>query len=256
MPGKVSTPLFIADWLDVIFVHFRVDAGRLAGIVPLPLDLHRGEAFVSLVAFTQSRLRPARGGRVGELLLAPLARHEFLNVRTYVRRGDVRGIFFLAEWIPNRLATLIGPRMYGLPYRLGRLRYEKLSRRVEARGGRLSFAISPPGEPAPAAAGTLDHFLAERYTAFTSRGGVTRRFDVDHAPWPIARVAPVLTDSSLLSLTGDWWQDGAGAQIVAAHYSPGVLDVTMSPPLRLASATSDQYTAACMMLEPGRMRTS
>jgi len=34
---------------------------------------------------------------------------------------DTRGIFFIAEWIPNRLAVLIGPRMYGLPYRLGRL---------------------------------------------------------------------------------------------------------------------------------------
>ncbi|MEA2735816.1 MAG: uncharacterized protein QOE14_2267, partial [Humisphaera sp.] len=112
--------MFTADWLDVIFVHFRVDPARLQPLVPLPLDLHEGDAYVSLVAFTQSNLRPTRGGRLAALLAAPLAHHEFLNVRTYVRQGDASGIFFIAEWIPKRLAAFIGPRTYGLTYRLGR----------------------------------------------------------------------------------------------------------------------------------------
>src|SRR5213079_2093177 len=109
------------------------------------LDLLDGEAFVSLVAFTQRRLRPSLGGRIAAWLSSPLASHEFFNVRTYVRHRDDRGIFFLAEWIPNRLAVLIGPRTYGLPYRLGRLRYRKFSRRVFAAGQRfeLRTAINP-----------------------------------------------------------------------------------------------------------------
>src|SRR5437016_3224059 len=118
-------PLFFADWLDVVFVHFRVDAARLQAAVPLELDRYAGDAFVSLVAFTQDRLRPARGGRFAQWLATPLGRHEFLNVRTYVRYGQTRGIYFIAEWIPNRLAVLIGPRLYGLPYHLGRLRYRR-----------------------------------------------------------------------------------------------------------------------------------
>src|SRR5829696_5541135 len=111
--------MFTADWLDVIFVHFRIDPARLAPLVPLPLDVYQGDAYVSLVAFTQSNLRPRVGGRFGAMLAAPLAHHEFLNVRTYVRcgddargdggGGDVRGIFFIAEWIPNRLAAFVGP---------------------------------------------------------------------------------------------------------------------------------------------------
>src|SRR5687767_16010729 len=99
--------MFTADWLDVIFVHYRIRPERLTPLVPLPLDLHEGQAYVSLVAFTQSRLRPTVGGRIGELLVAPLAHHEFLNVRTYVRQGDTRGIFFMTEWIPNRLAAFV-----------------------------------------------------------------------------------------------------------------------------------------------------
>ena len=101
--NRVRRPLFRADWKDVAFVHFRLrSAHRLQRFVPLELDRFDGEAYVSLVAFTQRRLRPTLGGRLAAWLSRPLAEHEFLNVRTYVRHGETRGIFFLAEWIPNR----------------------------------------------------------------------------------------------------------------------------------------------------------
>src|SRR6266480_2967060 len=76
--------LFVADWMDAVFIHFAVDAERLQRAVPLELDRHDGRAFVSVVAFTQRNLRPRLGGRLTGLLTAPLASHEFLNVRTYV----------------------------------------------------------------------------------------------------------------------------------------------------------------------------
>ena len=233
---KRPNALLMADWLDAIFVHFAIDPRKLQPAVPLELDCLDGQAYVSLVAFTQRNLRPALGGRLSELLAAPLAGHEFLNVRTYVRHGDVRGIFFMAEWIPNRLAAFVGPRTYGLPYRLGRLRYEGMRREVSSAGRRLSFAGR--GDACVAAVQTAtqasplqDHFLLERYTAFTHRGGVIRRFDVDHAPWPQRRVAVTLTDTSLLSLSGDWHPH---ARLVSAHYSCGVRDVTISRPRRVA----------------------
>src|SRR3954469_204377 len=114
-------PLFVADWLDAVFIHFAVVPAALQPYVPFELDTRDGVAYVSLVAFTQRRLRPSIGGRIAEVLSAPLACHEFLNVRTYVRVDGEVGIHFLAEWIPNRLAALLGPPMYGLPYRVGRL---------------------------------------------------------------------------------------------------------------------------------------
>ena len=259
MPGNVRNPLFNADWLDVVFVHFRVDAGRLQPLVPLPLDLHDGDAYVSLVAFTQENLRPSWGGRLGALLAAPLARHAFLNVRTYVRHGDASGIFFLAEWIPNRIAAFIGPRTYGLPYRLGRLDYRGLHREVEAAGRRLTFQASlrtgasplPPAVPAaldqsrktagrrestgePSVRPSLDDFLLERYVAFTSRRGITRRFDVAHEPWSQQRVDVRLSDTGLLPLGGSWFD---GAELVAAHHSPGVRDVIIGPPRRVLPAS-------------------
>ena len=184
-------PLFLADWTDAVFVHFRVPPAALRENVPLPLDLHDGDAIVSLVAFTQRRLRPSMGGRFAALLAAPLAAHPFLNVRTYVRHDGTAGIFFIAEWIPNRIAAFIGPRTYGLPYRLGRLRYgrtrdggELVGQVTGSAGGAFQYRAALPHPPAVARAtpGSFDEFLLERYTAFTHRRGVTRRFDVAHDP--------------------------------------------------------------------------
>ncbi len=57
---------------------------------------HRLLAYVSLVAFTMRGLRPRLGGAA---LLKPIATHEFLNVRTYVKHRGERGIYFLADGV-------------------------------------------------------------------------------------------------------------------------------------------------------------
>src|SRR5262245_42618054 len=77
--------LFINDWVRALFIHFEVSPAVLQAQVPFPLDKWRGHAFVSVVAFTMTRLRPAWGGRVTAWLVSPISEHEFLNVRTYVR---------------------------------------------------------------------------------------------------------------------------------------------------------------------------
>src|SRR5882672_10934511 len=117
-------PLFLAAWERVLMIHFEVDPKVLQQWVPFELDLHDGRAFVSLVAFTMRRMRLYFGGRFAAWLLRPIATHDFLNVRTYVRQGSECGIHFLAEWLSNRLATLIGPGTFSLPYRLGHIQYD------------------------------------------------------------------------------------------------------------------------------------
>ena len=183
-------PALLADWDDVTFVHFAVDAASLQAQVPFELDLFDGAAYISLVAFTQRNLRPRVGGRLAELFAAPLASHEFLNVRTYVRHGGEEGIYFLCEWIPNRLATWLGPPLYGLPYRLGRLSYQydrssgNCRHRITDSGASLAFGavFDASTPPALAPEGTLDAFLLERYIAFTCCRGRDRCFRVCHCP--------------------------------------------------------------------------
>src|SRR5213075_579311 len=90
-------PIFYARWDRAVFIHYEADPATLQRDVPFELDLREGRAFVSIVAFTLSRMRPRIGGRLGEWLFKPIATHEFLNVRTYVRHQGETGIYFLAE---------------------------------------------------------------------------------------------------------------------------------------------------------------
>src|SRR6267378_5788719 len=123
MLSRRGERLFVAGWKRVLMMHFEVDAAALQRAVPFQLDLYHGRAFVSLVAFTMRGMRPCLGGKFTALLFRPIATHDFLNVRTYVRHGGEAGIHFLCEWLSSWLAVRFGPVTFGLPYRLGRIAY-------------------------------------------------------------------------------------------------------------------------------------
>jgi uncharacterized protein YqjF (DUF2071 family) len=240
-PGTSAVkPMFLADWVDVLFVHFEVASDELQPEVPFPLDLHDGRAYVSVVAFTQRDLRPTFGGQLTRWLSRPLACHEFLNIRTYVRVHGEPGIYFLAEWIPNRLATLIGPPLYGLPYRRGGIRYtidrtNSQFHAIVAGDGSLDLDATIDTVPphARAMSGSLTEFLVERYSAFTHRNGNTRRFRIEHEPWQHTRASVDLCEASLLEASGEWFR---AARLIAADYSRGLHDVAIGPPEKLDRA--------------------
>ena len=54
---RMSQPLFHADWLRVVFLHYEIEPASLQPWVPFDLDLRDGMAYVSLVAFTMRGLR-------------------------------------------------------------------------------------------------------------------------------------------------------------------------------------------------------
>lgn len=231
-----GTSFFIAEWRDAVFLHYAVPPEALQPFVPYPLDLHEGMAYVSLVAFTMKHLRPRRGGWLTALPFKPIATHEFLNVRTYVRHRGEPGIFFLAEWLPNLLSVLMGPTVFGLPYRWGRLSYQHdptqgLNSRVEdlASDAVLHFTADaiPEAQLAASEPDTLTAFLLERYTAFTALGSLKRLFRVQHPPWQMTPLNVRVQEDSLLARTGDWHK---AARFIGAHYAPGFADIGMSRP--------------------------
>jgi len=235
--SKLGEPLFLAAWNRAVFINYEADARLLQREVPFELDLRDGRAFVSIVAFTLARMRPRIGGRFGEWLFKPIATHEFLNVRTYVRHRGEPGIYFLAEWLSNPLSVHLGPRTFGLPYKFGRLIYEhgrvrgEIRGSVEAREGRLSYQGDVPASHfAPSEPGSLTEFMLERYTAFTQQRKRARFFRVWHLPWEQAAAEIEVTADTLMASTGLWWKT---AEPVGANYSPGA-EVWMGRPHRIA----------------------
>ena len=228
-------PMFYARWDRSVFIHYEAEPSLLQRQIPFELDLHEGRAFVSVVAFTLRRMRPRIGGRVAEWLFKPIASHEFLNVRTYVRRNGEPGIFFLAEWLSNRLSVRLGPRSFGLPYRFGQIAYEHASRgsaiigTVDAADGLLHYCSAlSAADFHRSEAGSLTEFLLERYTAFTLHRR-RRLFRVWHKAWEQRPIEVEVPADDLMASTGAWWES---AELIGANYSPGV-EVWMGRPHRI-----------------------
>ena len=240
---SLQHPLFDCSWHRALFLHFRVAPHFLQPQIPFELDLHEGNAYVSLVAFTLRNMRLHHPHL--KFMTQPLHTHAFLNVRTYVRVGELRGIYFLAEWLNNRLATTLGPILYGLPYRFGKLNYSHETENISGQVlGGMGSGTPMPVRPTlryratldacptfqGAMPGTLDHFLLERYIAFTKHGPFRRLFHVSHEPWPQTSIDAQIESATLLHSTGSWFSHG---QFLSANFSPGVANVQMGWPQRL-----------------------
>jgi uncharacterized protein YqjF (DUF2071 family) len=233
-------PLFIADWDRALFIHYEVDPEVLQRDVPFRLDLREGRAYVSLVAFTIRGLRLRFGGALGALLCKPIANHEFLNVRTYVRHRGESGIFFLAEWLSNPLSVRLGPGTFGLPYRYGKIDYQHHHETGKLRGS----VVAPASDGTLAyeadvkldstfricASGSLDEFLLERYTAFTAHRSKRRFFRIWHEPWPQVPASVAIRNDGLLANTCNWFR---AAKPTGANYSTGAPHVWMGRPHRI-----------------------
>jgi uncharacterized protein len=234
---------FLADWDRTLMLHYEIPPEKLQPFVPFPLDVRNGKAYVSLVAFTMRGLRPRRGGRLAALAFQPIATHELLNVRTYVKHRGERGIFFMAEWIPHLLSIPLGRPLFGLPYRWGKVDYLHdhdcgvLFGDVRARGGHraLRYRANVGHDFVPCAKGSLAEWLMERYIAFTEWRGWKRCFRVWHEPWLQCPVDAEVLEDSLLALAGEW---ARYARFIGANYSPGLRGVHMSWPAAAGDPSS------------------
>ena len=233
-PGE---PLLYADWDRVMMLHYEIDPAVLAPVVPFPLDLYNGKAYVTLVAFTLRNMRPRRGGRWTRWAMKPIGTHHFLNVRTYVRVGNETGIHFITEYMNNLLALKLGPLAFGLPYRFARMTYRHdergrfLTGRIRDIRGHEALAYDAAIDRAPRFAtprtDTLTEWLMERYTAYTVRRGKRLLFRVWHPAWSNVPVNATVRDDSLVRKHLPWF---AHAKYVGANFSPGVFDVWMGRP--------------------------
>lgn len=196
-------------WRDAAFLHWRVPAEALRPLVleGLAIDTFGGDAWVSAVAFRMV------GTRLGPV---PLGTADFpeLNLRTYVTRDGVPGVWFLQIDAADRTFCVLGRRM-GMPYRHARFKLGTDGVRSEPGDGGAPFAATwlPGARPADAA---LDAFLVERYAAYGRLGGKLVRADVRHDPWPLeAANARLLAAGALPAAV-------ASRQPDLAHTSRGV----------------------------------
>ena len=216
-------PALYQRWSELLFLHWEVDPARLRALLPprLELDTWEGRALVGLVPFTMSRIRPRWAPAVPWLS----AFHE-TNVRTYVLLDGEPGVWFFSLEAARLPGVLIGRTLWGLGYRWARMRLELEGARRRYRSRRRWPGPTPAGvdvegellgTPAPAASGTLAHFLVERYVLYTLARGRLWRGRVHHAPYLVQPARLLRCDESLLAAAGL-----ARGVALAPLFSPGV----------------------------------
>ena len=206
-PRPAGCPVLHQRWHRLLFLHWRVAPATLRALVPSPLalDLWEGEAWVGVVAFAVSDMRPS--------LLPPvpvLSRGLEINVRVYVLRDGEPGLWFLSLDITNPLAVWGARLAYRLPYYHARMRMDtdgsrtRLdAERTDARAAHANFRAeweTGAALPSPAP-GTRDHFLLDRYTLFSGKDAQWRA-RIRHRPWPLAAVRVTGLASTLLPAHG------------------------------------------------------
>jgi len=213
-------------WSELLFLHWPVPLAALRSLVPagLDIDTHEGTAYVGLVPFTMSGIRP-----VWAPPLPGLSSFHEVNVRTYVHlEGRDPGVWFMSLDASSRVAVLIARLTYHLPYRYARMslergptgtvRYRSERRWPGPRPASCAMTYRPVGPAAPALPDTLEHFLAERYVLYAQHEGRLFRGHVHHAPYPLQTAEVTDLDETLVAAAGI--DRGTGAPI--AHYAKGV----------------------------------
>ena len=205
-----SQPWVMAQvWHDLLFAHWPIPAAQMAALLPpgLTLDTWEGEAWVAVVPFRMSGVRPRFFPAVPWLSAFPE-----LNVRTYVRVGDKPGVYFFSLDAANPVAVAVARALFHLPYFRAQMdcqaegqaiRYKSRRTHNGAAPGELGGSYGPTGPVYTVTPGSLEAWLVERYCLYSvDRRGRIFRGEIHHAPWPIQKAEAEFARNSMAQAAG------------------------------------------------------
>lgn len=222
-----SSPWVMREtWSKVLLAHWSLPPRLIRPLLPpnLELDTFAQDAYVSVLAFRMS------GVRLHFLPPIPGANEMLqINIRTYVKRDDKPGIYFLAVDSNHRLTVLLTRLTLGLPYHHADISIKKrfvgykstvecISQRLDSTdsqsypkgtkghgdemsrpGGALQVSYSPSSDVWHSRSGSLEQWLTERYCLYGFHAGKLLRVDIHHHPWPLQTAEAEFRRQSLLT---------------------------------------------------------
>jgi len=222
----MTQPFLTARWQNLVLLNFVVPPVLLRPRLPpgLEVELYRGDAFVSLVAFDFLETRVKGIAWPGHVDFPEI------NLRFYVRCGPERGVVFVREWVPRRMIAWIARHLYDEPYS-----YAPMESAVEKDGARITVEhqlhldgrthrLRVPGREPPLMAppGSLeDHFKEHRWGFGVDRRGQPTYYEVQHPRWFCHPVEEVELDWSWGDVYGPDWAFLDGQQPDSAILAVG-----------------------------------
>ena len=194
-------------WHTLLFAHWPLSPDKLRPIIPdiLEIDTFEGDAWVGIVPFTMSNVHPRGLPSVRGLSAFPE-----LNVRTYVKKDGISGVYFFSLDAGNPIAVSIARTVFHLPYYNALMSSKQVGETIHYRSHRThrnapeadyAATYRPIAPVVYSQPGSIEHWLTERYSLYTVmndkhlyRGGI------HHAQWPLQRAEQeIVRDTMALS---------------------------------------------------------
>ena len=194
------------EWRELAYIHFDYDPAVVQSLLPpgLEVDTWEGRAWVGLIPFSM------RGISFPFTPAVPwLGSFPEINVRTYVIRNGVPGVWFFSLDVNRLLPAFVARLTYRLPYCWGRasntLLTDRLVTEVDRRWpaaeatARIEVSIGETiTEPT-----AFEHFLTARWGLYSSAGRERLRYaPVDHPRWELRRASVVHLEETLFAVAG------------------------------------------------------
>ena len=208
-PTPVRRAVMTQTWADLAYLHFEYEPAVVQGLLPdeVTVDTFDGQAWVGLIPFSMRKVGVPRLPAVPYLGTFPE-----INVRTYVTRGGIPGVWFFSLDVNRLLPAVVARLTYRLPYCWGSadhgVRNHSLTTSVRRRwpGGRdgkastrIALAIGAPLDSPT----EFDHWASARWGLY-SRGFGSRLMyaPVEHPRWKLYGASVVELDDSLITAAG------------------------------------------------------
>jgi len=201
-------PIMHQAWGKLLFMHWRIEARVLRPLIPkrLEIDTFDGSAWIAITPFTMWDIRalppflPAIPG---------LSSMHEMNVRTYVHKDRVPGVWFFSLDANSAAAVLAARTFFFLPYYHAEMELDQDGNKIKYSSVRSD---DPPaelqatwtiGERLPFShPGSMEFFLTERYCLYSERGGDLYRGRIHHEPWPLQEVTLTFLNSTMIESRG------------------------------------------------------
>ena len=226
-PVPVKRAVMVQTWENLVYLHWAYEPEQVQSLLPegLLVDTFAGNAYVGLIPFQM------RGIGVPHLPAVPyLGTFPEVNVRTYVIRNGIPGVWFFSLDINRMLPTFVARTTYSLPYCFGKVSHgiqqvgnasvvETLVQRKWPQGVDASTELRVEVGNKIDVPSDFEHFLSARWGLYSQTLRKKIRYaPVSHEPWPLHRATALHIDDSLVQAAGL----PAPTDEVHALFSPGV----------------------------------
>ncbi|MBX9567362.1 MAG: DUF2071 domain-containing protein [Candidatus Obscuribacterales bacterium] len=190
------------SWRNLLFAHWPVPAEMLRDLIPaaLEIDTFDGYAWVAVVPFSMNDVCPRFVPS-----LPWISNFLELNVRTYVRKNSIPGVYFFSLDCSNPVAVYAARQFFHLPYYDAQMSLQNLDSDIvyksERRktGEKFEAIYCAEGSLMKTSTDSIEHFLTERYCLYTANpAGKLFRGVIHHVPWPLQKANAEIRANTML----------------------------------------------------------